>query len=93
MSTTAYIVLSVGEAVLLVLVLAVALIRIRQRLDGITANLGALAGACVGIEKDLKLIGVAVPPINEPLVAIAGALPGIAHKAEQVNRRKKFGAR
>ncbi len=93
MSTNTFILLSVLEAVLLVVVLAIALIRIRQHLDGLTASLGALGGALGGIEKDLQLIGVAVPPINDPLAAIAGALPGIAHKAEQVNRRAKFGAR
>lgn len=86
MSTDAYIALSLAEAGLLVLVLAIALIRIRQHLDAIAAGLSTLGGALGGIEGDLQLIGIAVPPINEPLTAIAGALPGIANKAEQVAR-------
>lgn len=84
MSATVYILLSVIEAVLLVLVLAIALIRIRVRLDGIAAGLATLASALGGIEKDLVLIGVAVPRINAPLEDIVAALPGIAEKAETV---------
>ncbi len=45
MSTNAYIILSVVEAVLLVLVLAVALVAIRRRLDAIAAGLTALGSA------------------------------------------------
>lgn len=86
MSTNAFIILSVLEAVLLVVVLAGALILIRRRLDAIAADLGTLGTALGGIEQDLQLIGVAVPPINDPLFAIAGALPSIARKAEIVAR-------
>lgn len=86
MSTDTYIILSVVEAALLVAILAVALIRIRQRLEAIAAALGTLGGALASIEKDLLLIRVAVPTINRPLEAIVGALPGIAEKAEIVAR-------
>jgi len=86
MSTTAYTALSVGEAALLVLVLAVALLRVRVRLTAIGAGLATLASALGGVEQDLQLIGVAVPPINDPLTDIAGALPGIAAMAETVAR-------
>ena len=87
MSTGLYVLLSVVEAVLLVVVLALALIRIRQRLDEIATGLGTLGSALGGIEKDLGLIGVVAPKINGPLSVIVGALPGIAHKAEAVARR------
>lgn len=86
MSTTAYIALSVGEAVLLVLVLAIALIQVRRRLDGIAAGLTTLGSALGNIETNIHLIGIAVPLINTPLSAIVGALPHIASKAERVAR-------
>jgi hypothetical protein len=75
MSTELYILISVLEAVLLVVVLALALIRIRQRLNAIANDLTTLGSALGGIEKDLVLIGLAVPMINKPLFDIVGEQP------------------
>jgi len=86
MSTSLYILLSVVEAVLLVVVLALALIRITQRLNEIATGLEALGSSLGGVEQDLARIGVVAPKINAPLKAIVGALPGIAEKAETVAR-------
>lgn len=86
MSTELYILLSVVEAVLLVVVLALALIRIAQRLNEIAEGLQTLGSALGGVEKDLALIGVVAPAINGPLSDIVDALPGIAEKAETVAR-------
>ncbi len=87
MSTELFVILSVVEAVLLVVVLAIALIRIRQRLNAIAASIDTFGSGLGGIEKDLVLIGLAVPRINKPLTEIVAALPGIAEKAETVARR------
>ena len=87
MSTELFIIVSVVEAALLVVVLAIALIRISQKLTSIASDLTTLGSALGGVEKDLGLIGVVAPKINGPLSVIVGALPGIAHKAEAVARR------
>ncbi|MGI8623692.1 MAG: hypothetical protein ACR2NB_09460 [Solirubrobacteraceae bacterium] len=87
MSTDLYVIVSVVEVLLLVVVLAVALIRVRDRLNAIASGVATLGSVLGGVEKDLQLIGVAVPKINEPLSGIVGALPGIAAKAETVARR------
>lgn len=87
MSTATYIVLSLAEAVLLVVVLAVALVRIRQRLDGIGAGLATVASLLGSVERDVRPLGDVVPTINGPLSAIAGALPGIAAKAKTLAGR------
>ena len=87
MSTELLIILSVVEAVLLVVVLALALIRITQRLEEIAGGLTTLGSALAGSEQDLVLIGLAVPRINDPLSEIVAALPGIAEKAEAVAGR------
>jgi len=84
--TELLIILSLVEAILLVVVLANALVRIRRRLDAIAAGLTTFGSALGGIEKDLVLIGLAVPMINKPLAAIVSVLPGIAEKAEAVAR-------
>lgn len=86
MSTEVYVLLSVVEAVLLVVVLALALIRISQRLNEIADGLRALGSALGGVEEDLALIGVVAPEMNGPLSEIVDALPGIAEKAEIVAR-------
>lgn len=86
MSEATLILLTVVEAVVLVLVLAVALLRIRRRLVNIAEALGTLGSALGGIEGRLALIRPAAAKINAPLRAIVGALPGIAEKAEIVAR-------
>ncbi len=90
MSTTLLIVLSVVEAALLVVVLAVALTRIRQRLERISEGLGTLGNALAGVESGhLRPLGAAVAAINKQFAIILSALPGIAAKAAIVAARRK----
>jgi len=86
MTTSQYVVFSVVEAVLLVVVLVVALVRIRRRLTAIGSGLATLASVFIGIERDLKLLGVAALRLNPPLLEIEDVLPRIAGKAETVAR-------
>lgn len=89
-STTLLIVFSVVEAALLVLVLAVALTRIAQRLNRISEGLGALGGALAGVESGhLRPLGAAASAINAQFDIILSALPGIAAKAAIVAARRK----
>jgi hypothetical protein len=90
MSTALLIVLSCVEAVLLVVILAVALTRIRQRLVRISEGLGTLGGALSGVESGhLRPLGPAVIAINQQFEIILSALPGIAAKAAIVAERRK----
>lgn len=88
-STTLLIVFSVVEAALLVVVLAVALTRIRQRLVRISDGLATLGGALSGVESGhLRPLGPAVVKINAQFDIILSALPGIAAKAAIVAQRR-----
>ncbi len=89
MSTDAYIVLSVVLAVVVILVLAVALIRVRRGLTAISEGLATLAGALQGVESEhLRPLESAVTAINAQFDVILGALPGIARKAAIVAERR-----
>lgn len=88
MSTETLIALSVAEALLLVVILAVALTRVRQELNGISGGLTALAGALATVESQhLRQLGAVVAQINERFVTILSVLPGIAAKAAFVVRK------
>jgi hypothetical protein len=88
MSTNAMIALSVAETVLLVIVLAIALTRVRQGLAGISSGLTTLAGALATVESQhLRIIGPVVAQINERFATILSVLPGIAAKAAFVVRK------
>ncbi len=88
-STTLLIILSVVEAALLVVILAVALTRIRQRLERIGEGLGTLGSALTGVESGhLRPLGPAVIAINKQFEIILSALPGIAAKAAIVAQRR-----
>lgn len=92
MSTEVLILLSVAEAVLLVVVLAIALTRIRQRLTNISEGLGTLGGALATVESQhLRPIGPVVAEINAPLQTIIAVFPGIAGKAAAVLRKVQGG--
>jgi hypothetical protein len=89
MSRTLLIVLSVGEAVVLVAVLGIALKRIQIRLTRIGEGLGTLGSALAGVETGhLRPLGQCVRDINAKLEVILGALPGIAAKAAIVASRR-----
>lgn len=92
MSTPLLIVLSVLEAVLLVVVLALALIEVRRRLARISDGLDTLGQALTTVESQhLRTLAPAVEAINRGLAAIGGRLPGVARKAaivaDHVRRR------
>lgn len=82
MSTELFILLSVGEGVLLVLVLALALIQIRRRLTTIADGLDTLGSDLATVESQhLRPLEPAVKAINDRLYAIIGRLMPIADKA------------
>jgi len=88
MSTDLMTALSVAEAVLLVVVLAIALTRVRQGLAGISSGLTGLAGALATVESQhLRQLGSVVGQINERFATILSVLPGIATKAAFVVRK------
>jgi hypothetical protein len=88
MSTDTMIALSVAEAVLLVVILGIALTRVRQELAAISSGLSSLAGALATVESQhLRQLGAVVGQINERFATILSVLPGIAAKAAFVVRK------
>jgi|HubBroStandDraft_1064217.scaffolds.fasta_scaffold602040_2 hypothetical protein len=85
LSTNLLILLSVVEAVVLIVVLALALTEIRRRLVLISDGLATLASALVTVEtQHLRPLGGALTAINERAGTLLGLLPVIASKAEIV---------
>lgn len=92
MSTSLLIVLSVAEAAVLVVVLALALIEIRRRLSSIASDLSELGAALSGVEEEhLRTLRPAVEAINIQFEGIIGLMPSVAKKAaivaEHVEKR------
>jgi hypothetical protein len=92
MSTSFLIVLSVAEAAVLVVVLALALIEIRRRLESIANDLGELGAALGTVEEEhLRPLRPALEAINAQFDGIIGLMPSVAEKAaivaERVERR------
>jgi hypothetical protein len=88
MSTDVMTALSIAEAMLLVIVLAIALTRVRQGLAAISGGLTALAGALATVESQhLRPLGGVVDQINDRFATILSVLPGIAAKAAFVVRK------
>jgi hypothetical protein len=88
MSTDLMIAASVAETLLLVIILAIALTRVRQGLAGINGGLTALAGALSTVESQhLRPLGAVVGQINDRFATILSVLPGIAAKAAFVVRK------
>jgi hypothetical protein len=86
---TLLIILSVILALIVVLVLAGALIRVRQDLETISTDLATLAAALEGVEAEhLRPLEPAVKAINAQFDVILSALPGIASKAAIVAERR-----
>ena len=82
MSTSLLIVLSVAEAVVLVVVLALALIEIRRLLNSIAEDLEGLGSALTTVESEhLRPLRPAVEAINAQFEGIIGLMPGVAEKA------------
>jgi hypothetical protein len=92
MSTTTLYILSVAEAVVLVIVLALALIEIRRRLLDIAKGLGTLGGALTMVEEEhLKPLRPAVEAINAQFDGIIALMPGVAKKAAIVAKHSENG--
>jgi hypothetical protein len=88
-STHLLVLLSVVLTAGVVLVLAVALIEVRTRLERISDGLETLSTALQGVEaKHLRPLEPAVKAINAQFDIILGALPGIARKAKIVAERR-----
>jgi hypothetical protein len=88
-STHLLILLSVVLTVGVVLVLAVALIEVRTRLERIAAGLDRLESSLAGVEsRHLRALDAAVRAINDQFSIILGSLPGIARKAAVVAERR-----
>lgn len=92
MSTSLLIVLSVAEAVVLVVVLALALIEIRRRLSSIASDLNDLGAALSTVEEQhLRPLRPAVEAINTRFDGIIALMPAVAAKAaiiaEQAEKR------
>jgi len=91
-STTTLYILSVAEAVVLVVVLALALIEIRRRLLDIAKGLGTLGGALTQVEEEhLKPLRPAVEAINAQFDGIIALMPGVAKKAAIVAKHTENG--
>jgi hypothetical protein len=88
-STHLLVLLSVVLTAGVVLVLAVALIEVRTRLEEIADGLTTLASALQRVEaQHLRPLEGAVKAINAQFEIILGALPGIARKAKIVAERR-----
>jgi hypothetical protein len=88
-STHLLILLSVVLAVGVVLVLAVALIEVRTRLERISMGLDRLESALAAVEsRNLRPLDAAVRAISDQFSIILGSLPGIARKAAVVAERR-----
>jgi hypothetical protein len=80
MSPGLLIILSVVEILALVGVLAFYLVLLAKLLNGVAANLHAVADGVQSIEGHLTILA-AVPMVNRTLDDIAGALPVVARTA------------
>jgi hypothetical protein len=86
---TILIILSVLLAIVVLVVLAGALTKIRTDLEEASNGLATLAGALQTVEVEhLRPLEPAVRAINAQFEVITGALPGIASKAAVVAERR-----
>jgi hypothetical protein len=86
---TILVILTVLLALVVVVVLAGALTKIRTDLEEASQGLATLATALSGVEAEhLRPLEPAVKAINAQFEVITGALPGIAKKAAVVAERR-----
>jgi uncharacterized protein YoxC len=76
--TALLIVLSIAEIAAVLAVLVGYLIAVARSLRRTSATLGKVAFGVRAIETQTQTIGATVPPINERLRGVAGALTGLA---------------
>lgn len=82
MTTDVLLVLSLGEALILVLVLALSLTTIHDLLEEIAEGLNTLGSALSTVESQhLRPLGPAVEAINGQFERIIALMPGVADKA------------
>ena len=92
MSTELMTLLSMVEAVLLVVILATALTMVGKRLEIISDGLGTLGGMLAQVESQhLRPLDKLVADVNGPLNIIVNTLPVIAGKARLVVRKAQGG--
>jgi hypothetical protein len=92
MSTELMIVLSMLEAVLLVVILGTGLFWVAKRLEIISDGLGTLGGALATVESQhLRPLFKLAADVNGPLKIIVDTLPVIAGKARLVVRKATGG--
>ena len=92
MSTELMTILSMLEAVLLVVILTWALTMVAKRLTIISDGLGTLGGALATVESQhLRPLDKLVADVNGPLKIIVDTLPVIAGKARLVVRKAQGG--
>ncbi len=82
--TTALVILTVVEIVLVVAVLAIYIIAVTKRLDNVSRYLGKIAFGVRAVESQTSPIGPSVVRINETLKEIDAALGPLAEKAERL---------
>jgi len=86
---TILVILTVLLAIVVVVVLAGALTKVRTDLEEASAGLDTLATALSSVESEhLRPLEPAVKAINAQFEVITGALPGIATKAAVVAQRR-----
>jgi hypothetical protein len=86
---TILVILTALLAIVVVVVLAGALTKIRTDLEEASTGLATLATALAGVEAEhLRPLEPAVKAINAQFEVITGALPGIAKKAAVVAERR-----
>lgn len=78
------IVLTVAEIALVIAVLAFFLIRISRSLHATAQHLAKVTYGVRAVETQCSTIGPSVTRINEQLVGIAGAVAGVADRAEAI---------
>ncbi len=90
MSTEVMIILSMLEAVLLVVILAIALTTVAKRLEIISEGLGTLGSNLAVVESQhLRPLDKLVADVNGPLKIIVDTLPVLAGKAALVVRKNR----
>ena len=82
---TLLIILTVAEITLVIGVLAFYLIRISRSLHMSAKHLAKVTYGVRAVEKQCESIGPSVTRINEQLAGIAGAVAGVADRAEALS--------
>ena len=88
MSFSLLVTLTVLEIIVFVAALGTFLYLISRHLRSIAATLGKVTFGVRAVEQQCSVIGPGVTQVNRTLEEIAGALPGVAEKAEALAGRR-----